>query len=189
MGADTDHTIEALVAVFGNVDAYGTRLLRGAFANSLREWERRGDPIPFMWSHRHGDPMAYLGGVERAWETEAGLQVRARINTQASAEATRVYELLRDRLVTEFSFAFEIIRYEEARTPEGKAELDDWGLEVWNLLEVKLLECGPCFKGANDQTQLIDVRTADSRTLWAARQLVDSERLIARLRLRGGSTR
>ena len=54
--ADDDATgsFTALASVFGNVDAGGDRMVRGAFKNTLERWREKGDPIPIIYSSRLG---------------------------------------------------------------------------------------------------------------------------------------
>ena len=41
-------TFEATVAVFGNVDRGGDRIMPGAFKDTLERWKASGDPIPVI---------------------------------------------------------------------------------------------------------------------------------------------
>ena len=44
--SDQEGTFEAIVAVFNNIDRYGDKIIPGAFADSLAEWQAKGRPIP-----------------------------------------------------------------------------------------------------------------------------------------------
>ena len=76
--ADSDAgTFEATVAVFGNVDLGGDRIVPGAFKKTLAKWAESGDPIPVILSHQWDNPMAHIGVVNEAKEIETGLWVTA----------------------------------------------------------------------------------------------------------------
>lgn len=150
------HVFEALVSVFGNIDAYGDRMMPGAFKDTLAAWAKSGDPIPVIWSHNWADPFAHVGEVLEAEERDEGLWTRGALDDDTDM-SRQVYRLLKGRRVKEFSFAFDYVDVEPAED-DGEPELDDWGWPVWNVNGVKLYEVGPCLVGANDSTQLYEVR-------------------------------
>src|SRR5690625_1602247 len=134
---EDEGTFEAIVSVFGNVDSYGDVVMPGAFKDTLAEWAERGDPIPVYWSHRMDDPAYLIGAVREARETDEGLWVKGRLRLEddpAASKARQVYGLLRDRLVTQFSFA-----YDEVEARPGKLD----GEDVWELHKLKVYEVGP----------------------------------------------
>src|SRR4051794_33850591 len=116
------NSVRALVSAFNNVDLQGDRVVPGAFEKSLEKWKASGNPIPFIWSHQWQDPMAHLGVVRDAHETPTGLEVRAEID-DSTPFAKQVLRLLRERRVTEFSFAFDIAPGGERRGKDGANEL------------------------------------------------------------------
>lgn len=141
---------EALVSVFGNVDAYGDVVMPGAFEKTLAEWSASGAPIPVYWSHRMDDPDFNLGEVIEAEERDKGLWVRAKLDLEAP-KAAQVYRLLKGRRVTQFSFAYDVV--------QGGWEVQD-GEEFYALRELKLYEVGPTPIGANQETELLAVKSA-----------------------------
>jgi hypothetical protein len=58
---DSAGEFEALVAVFGNVDKGGDRIMPGAFTKTLAAWRASGDPVPVIWSHDWNTPDAHIG--------------------------------------------------------------------------------------------------------------------------------
>ncbi len=140
---------EALVSVFGTKDSYGEIVMPGAFANTLADWESRGDPIPVYWSHRMDDPDFNIGHVLEAKETDEGLYVKAQLDlTNPKAKAT--HNLLRSRRVTQFSFAFSV-------NPGGAGESEDGN--SMELRDLNLYEVGPTPIGANPDTELISAKS------------------------------
>lgn len=143
-------TFEAIVSAFGNVDSYGDVVVKGAFADTLTEWDERGDPIPVIWSHMSTDPDFHIGWVEKAEEREQGLWVRGRLDLD-SPKAAQVFRLLKGRRVTQFSFAFDVL---------DAAEVVVDGKTVFELRKLKLYEVGPCLIGVNQETELLTVKAA-----------------------------
>lgn len=143
---------EAIVSVFGNVDSYGDRVMKGAFSDTLAEWKASGDPIPVYWSHRMDDPDYNIGHVLEAKETDEGLWVKAQMDLEGP-KAQQVYRLLKGRRVTQFSFAYDVDEYRVVKTAEDAES-------VWELTKLKLYEVGPTPIGANQETELLSVKSA-----------------------------
>ncbi|MFL2002022.1 HK97 family phage prohead protease [Microbacterium sp. A1-JK] len=143
---------EAIVSVFGNVDSYGDRVLKGAFEKTLSDWATSGDPIPVYWSHRMDDPDFNIGHVLEAKETDEGLWVKAQMDLEGP-KAQQVYRLLKGRRVTQFSFAYDVESYRVVKGPDDEES-------VWELEQLKLYEVGPTPIGANQSTELLSVKAA-----------------------------
>ena len=154
--------VEALVSVFGNIDLGGDRVLKGAFSESLAKWKAKGDPMPFIFSHQWDNPDAYLGGVTEAVETEDGLVVKAQIDLSHPA-AKRVFDLLKQRLITQFSFGFYAEEYAYVK--------DEAYGEVRELSKVDVFEVGPTLMGMNPETVLLEAASAVTRSQKAGRVL------------------
>jgi HK97 family phage prohead protease len=134
----------------------------GAFLNSLAEWRRSGDPIPVIWAHTWDDPMANIGVVKSARETDRGLEVEVEI-TDETPFAAQVKRLLEQRRVTEWSFAYDVVT--ERTGADGANE----------LLELDLIELGPCLRGANPETgtlshELMGVKSVQAMLAREAKQ-------------------
>ncbi len=163
-----DGTFEAIVSVFNNIDRAGDVVMPGAFAESLAEWKASGDPIPVLWSHRMDDPRYSIGAVIDAEELaggdkripewcddhvklHGGLWVRGQLHTGSDAGevATAARKLLRNRLVKQFSYAYDI---KDA----------DWvtvdGREAYGLKRLHLHEVSPTQVACNDLTALLGAK-------------------------------
>ncbi len=143
-------TFEALVAVFGNVDLMGDRILPGAFAASLEDWRAKGDPIPIIWSHQWDDPFAHIGFADPndVIETNEGLLIQKGVLDMDKPFAAQVYDLMDARRVKEFSFAYGVVDEEKSKDVPGAND----------LITLDLFESGPTLKGANPETQLVGVK-------------------------------
>lgn len=158
-------TFEAVVAVFGNVDHDGDRIVEGAFANTLEEWKASGDPIPVIHSHQWYDINAHVGAVDPKDAVElapgdarlpaelkdfGGLLVKGSIDiNEDDPIAKKTHRLMVQRRLREFSFAYDI-------RPDGEKRGDDG---VNELSDLDLFEVGPTLKGANPATVLVGAKS------------------------------
>lgn len=162
---------EALVAVFGNVDSQGDIIDPGAFTGTLAEWQAKGQPIPVIWSHEWEDPFSHIGGCA-AVETEKGLQISADLD-MSNPTAAQIYKLLKSGRVNQFSFV--------ARATEGGWSMEtlEDGTVVSHLKALELIEVGPTLRGANQETQLLSIKSAaDALTAKADGLDVDSLKTV-----------
>lgn len=158
-------TFEAIVSVFGNVDLGGDRVIKGAFAKTLSDWEASGDPIPVIWSHEWDDPQSHIGYVIQAEEREEGLYVKALLDVDNNDRAAYVARLLKERRVREFSFGYFTRGVEDVKDPE-------FG-NVREITEIDLFEVGPTLLGMNPNTVLIEAASASAGL--TARNATDEE--------------
>jgi len=166
--ADSDGeagSFEALVAVFGNVDSVGDRIVPGAFSKTLERWRGAGDPIPIILSHKHDDPMAHIGIADPndVVETDRGLRVRGTLDIHDNETAKQVHRLMKRRSLKEFSFGYRVPRGGERAAKDGANE----------LLEIDLVEIGPTLKGANPSTELHAVKSALEKATWTTAYIND----------------
>lgn len=162
----------ALVSAFGNEDSQGDIVEKGAFTKTLAEWIIKGRPIPVVWAHQFHDPEMFLGKYLEAEETDAGLQLKGLFDLD-HPKAARVHKLMKEGLIVEFSISGLVRDYELVE----KDDEDSW----WPSMVIKdidLWEAGPCFKGANDQTELISVKT-DGRLTGSLGRISKAGRVLA----------
>jgi HK97 family phage prohead protease len=136
----------ALVSVFGNTDLVGDRVMPGAFAKSLQGYAAAGKTLPVVWNHDFSTAESFIGKTLEAEETDDGLLIKAAFFDTPRAQMVRT--LLNERVVTEFSFAYDVI--DEAKGDDGVNE----------LRELHILEASVTLKGANPATQLIAAKAA-----------------------------
>lgn len=152
-----DGQVRALVSVFGNVDSMGDIVMPGAFAEDLTAWASKGDPIPAIWSHDWRDPFSHIGVVLDAKETDAGLETLYEIDLD-NPKATQVYRLLKGRRVTQSSFAYDILESGWAKRTDDATGKE---YEVYELRKLHIIEVGPTLVGANEETELLAVKSAE----------------------------
>jgi HK97 family phage prohead protease len=154
---------EALVAVFGNVDRGGDRMLKGSFADTLAT---NGYP-PVVWSHMWDTPP--IGASMKAEETDAGLVIGGKLFVDDHEIARQVYAGMSTKggdgrpALREFSFGYS--------TVESKDVTED-GQTVREIAKVDLYEVGPTLVGMNPATRLLGVKRAGLYTLDEARSLL-----------------
>jgi HK97 family phage prohead protease len=143
---------EAVVSVFDNVDKVNDRVIKGAFADSLKAWAESGDPIPVIWNHEWDDLDAHVGKVLEAKEIDQGLWIKGQMDLEEDF-ARRLFRKLKERRIKEFSFGYEI---------KERAFVEEDGRTVNELRVLDLFEVGPTLKGANPDTQLLGVKADES---------------------------
>lgn len=149
---------EAIVSAFGNEDSQGDIVEKGAFAETLKEWADKGRPIPIVWSHQFQDPDSFLGEYVAAEETDEGLKLKGVFDLD-HPKAARVHKLMKQGVIVEFSISGLVRDYELI-----KEEDEDSWFPPMRIKDIDLWEAGPCFKGANANTELLSVKTR-GRTL------------------------
>lgn len=155
---DTPGEFVALVSVFGNVDSQGDVVDKGAFAGAIEKFAGEKN-MPVVWSHQWHDVNAYLGTYTKMEETDQGLKLTGVLDIDESPAAARVYQLMKNRRIDEFSFGGRVTKTEIVRVPNGDGGDED---VEFHLKEIDLWEAGPTFKGANSQTQLLSVKALDT---------------------------
>lgn len=162
----------ALVSAFGVTDSQGDIVEAGAFTKTLAEWVLKDRPIPVVWSHDFKDPDSILGQYVESKETEAGLLLRGKLDLDHE-RAARVYKLMKDRLIVEFSISGRVRDYEIIESDDE----DSWWPSI-KIKDIDLWEAGPCFKGANPETELLSIKS-DGRLTGSVRTIAKEGRVLA----------
>lgn len=147
--------VEFYASVFDNIDLTGDRVVKGAFANSLNAWRKSGDPIPVIFSHDWTNPFAMIGSADpsEVIEDDHGLLVKAQLDIDDNPLAKQVWRNMSRKTLNQSSFAYDVVQ--ESGMKKGRDGAND-------LLELNLLEVGPCLLGANPATA--GVLSAKSRS-------------------------
>lgn len=151
---DGSGIFEGYASVFGNVDSYGDKVLKGAFSKSLaKSFPDNGAGIPCYWSHRMDDPEFILGKTVSAVEDEHGLKVRVSLYLD-NPKAAAAYRALKAGAVNQMSFAYEVLDSEFI--PEKGAKFGG----VNELRELNIFEVSVVQIGANTSTSIDMVKSA-----------------------------
>lgn len=145
----------AYASVFGNKDSYGDIVIKGAFADSLAEWDASGNPIPLLFGHQMSDPDFNLGHVVKAVEDDHGLLVTAQLDLE-NPKAMQTYRMLKGRRVNQMSFAYDVLEGGSAeRTNEDGTKEEFYELRKLHVYEVSVVTIG-----ANQETEVLAVKSA-----------------------------
>lgn len=143
----------AYASIFGNVDSYGDIVVKGAFKNTLAEWEaKEGRTLPLLYGHNMSDPNMNIGGIIKAEEDNRGLKITAEFDDDPTAQ--KVYKLVKAGRIAELSFAFETVKsamISDKERPDAYRELQ----------ELKLFECSVVPIGANSETEVLAIKGLD----------------------------
>lgn len=144
---------EGYAAVFGNKDSYGDIILPGAFADSLATYGKDGAGVPCYWSHQVSDPMKNIGVTLSAIEDDHGLRVRVQLDLD-NPNGAYVHKLLAEGRATQMSFMYTIVEgaWVDKAADEGGSYYELRKLNLWEVSVVAL--------GANQETEIISVKTA-----------------------------
>lgn len=145
--------IEALGAVFDNVDDGDDRIRPGAFTRTIKNSKERASSrgkkylVPMLWQH---DTHEVIGGWHSLEETPDGLLGKGDISL-ATQRGREYYALAKAGMTDQFSIIYDI--------PTGGAKYAKDG--VRELIELRLFSIDPVTFAMNDSTSLVRVKAAD----------------------------
>lgn len=141
-----DGSYLAYASIFGNVDSDGDIIEKGAFKKTLKKTK---GAIPLVWFHNPREPLGLAKGEEDA----RGLLIHGQLNLD-SQKGAETYAFMKQGVVGDHSFAFDIIKDEFIRDEENG------NITGRAISEVKLFEASPLVNGfaANDQANLIALK-------------------------------
>lgn len=131
-------------SVFGNVDSVGDKIIKGAFAESLKNFGDGGAGIPCYWCHETSDPEMNLGSTLEATEDEHGLFVKVQLDLD-NPKAAYAYKLLKEQRVRQMSFAYQVT--------DGENKKDCFEITGCKIFEVSIVPVG-----ANQATSIESVK-------------------------------
>lgn len=129
--------IEGHASVFGEVNAYGERVLRGAFANTIGAWNSKKKYPPLLWQHHPWEPLGPITDLE---ETPRGLFMRAQLLVDDVERAREARALLKSDTISGLSIGFNVPDGGEATGPDGIREVS--AIDLWEV-SVVTFAAGP----------------------------------------------
>lgn len=129
-------TVAGYASMFGNRDKVGDIVKQGAFAKTIKE---RGKRVKVFYNH-----MYPIGMPVKIEEDEKGLYTESVLSKTARAD--EILELIKDGVIDEMSFAYDVIDYDPIAN--GRA-----------LKELRLYEYGFVDFGANEKAQVVGVKS------------------------------
>lgn len=167
--------IAGLGAAFGNVDSYDDVIKKGAFTDTLREWQARGKWPPMLLQHGGGlfgggaDDMVPIGQWEDMREEDAGLYVRGTVFNVETDRARATAAALRSSELDGLSIGFRTRKYEiDAETG------------IRTLTNIELWEQSIVLFPANDRARISSVKSAAGDARAEILALLDQRSAILR---------
>lgn len=159
--------IEGYAAVFGNRDAYGDVIVKGAFERTLRE---RPD-VKVLYQHDTDQP---IGRQIAAFEDEFGLRAQGELSEIPLVNDT-VIPLLQDGVITGLSIGYDVVD-EEYNGETG----------TWFLKDIDLWEWSPVTFPANELATVLAVKELGSRKDARADDVIRHAKALGHLLGPGG---
>lgn len=151
-------------------DSYGDVVAKGAFADTIREWQESGRSLPGLYGHRLDDPSMFVAHAITMGEDEHGWWVRGAFDLEDNPTAQQVYRLVKGGRIAELSFAFDVL-------DEGAVDLED-GRKVNELRRVKVYEFSFVPAGANPDTSVVAIKAPEPDDSDAIAQLAQLTQAI-----------
>jgi uncharacterized protein len=165
----TDRNIKAYYCIFGEIDSYRTRWMKGAFKRSIDERGPKSSAkskIPVLWMHDRSDPIGLPSILE---EREEGLY--AEFEPDDVPSGNRAVTQIRSGTVNNFSFGF---------NPIWEKMEYDYENDCINMLEAELLELSPVTLGANRNTHSVRGKDGEYEDMFLIEETEDFIRSIPR---------
>lgn len=130
--------IKGYGSVFGNVDSHGDVIEKGAFKESLREWETKGKFAPMLLQHgggmfggttMDGVPIGVWDSME---ENSKGLLVKGHLLAMDTPDVTRIYEALKAGALDGLSIGYMVREFTQG-TKAGEPRRTITNIDLWEL--------------------------------------------------------
>jgi HK97 family phage prohead protease len=143
-------------AIFGNLDSYGDVVERGAFKNSLREWEGKGKLPPMLLQHggMFGpvDDLLPVGKWTSMEENSKGLKIDGELFAMGTERGQYLYEGMKAGAIDGLSIGYRAKKYTVGTKPTDPTR---------TLHEVDLIELSIVTFPANDKARVGSVKSAE----------------------------
>ena len=140
-----DGLFSGYASVFDNVDSYGDIVRKGAFVESIGEWEARGKMPPILWNHDPSDP---IGIYTKMQEDDKGLYVEGKLLIDDVPRAKQTHALMKAGVIDGLSIGY--------RVKEYLYNVDE---EVTDLIKLSLREVSIVTFPANPETRIEAVKS------------------------------
>ena len=140
-----DGFFSGYASVFDKVDSYGDIVRKGAFVESISEWEAKGKMPPILWNHDPSDP---IGVYTKMQEDDKGLFVEGRLLIDDVPRAKQTHALMKAGVIDGLSIGY--------RVKEYLYNVDE---EVTDLIKLSLREVSIVTFPANPETRIEAVKS------------------------------
>jgi len=147
-------------AVFGNIDAYGDVIQKGAFKDTLREWKKAKRLPPmlvqhggWMMSDQDGLP---IGKWESMEEDDTGLLVSGRLINLDTERGKQIYGAMKEGVLDGMSIGYRAKEFMVGTKPDEPRR---------TLKKIDLIELSVVTFPANGAARVSDVKAGDIKTI------------------------
>lgn len=145
-------------AVFGNLDSYGDVIAKGAFRDTLREWEQMGKFPPMLLQHGGGfmgnaNDMLPVGQWTQMEENSKGLKVSGKLFAMNTERGQYIYEGLKAGVLDGLSIGYRAREFVRGTKP-GEPER--------TLTNIDLVEVSIVTFPANGKARVTGVKSLDA---------------------------
>lgn len=139
-----DGTFSGYCSVFDVVDSYDEIVKKGAFVDSLNDWQAKGKMPPVLWQH---DRSEVIGVWTKLYEDDKGLFGEGKLLIDDVAKAKEAYALIKAGAIDGLSIGY--------RTEKYRYNSDD---DTIDLLKLNLKEVSIVTFPANEDSTVSNVK-------------------------------
>lgn len=150
-------------------DAYGDVVAMGAFARGIAQRKRDGVRLPGLFGHRMDDPDYFVAHALDEGEDDHDWWVKGAFDLD-SPKGTRVYRLVKDGLIRELSFAFDLIDSAQVTLGDGTKARELRDLDVYEFSFVPV--------GANRDTSVVAIKAGTALSAQSEHKLDQAIRSV-----------
>ena len=154
-------------------DSYGDIVAKGAFAESIAEWESKDSVMPVLFGHDLVDPFSNIGYAKSLVEDDHGLLMHAALDLD-NPKAAQVWRMLKGRRINQMSFAYDILESGDVEVP--KADGDD-KIVARELRKLRIHEASVVPFGANSDTEVLAVKALTGTLGFKAGRTISAKNL------------
>lgn len=157
---DAIGTFSGYGAVFGNIDAYGDVIQKGAFKETLREW-KKAKRLPPMLAQHGGWMMTDMDAIpigkwESMEEDERGLRVEGRLINLDTERGKNIYGAMKEGVLDGMSIGYRAKEFALGTKPDEPRR---------TLKKIDLVELSVVTFPANGAARVDAVKSGDIRTI------------------------
>lgn len=135
-------------------DSYGDIIRPGAFTETIKKRAESGHPFPLCFNH---DFSQVIGAVDKIEDTEKGPYIEAHFLDTALAQDVR--KMLKSGAIYQFSFAYDVLGWEEPSEAQRKAG-------IWNILtKLEVFEISVVTVPANQNAVATEVKSVTAEEI------------------------
>lgn len=154
-------TFEGYGAIFGNTDAYGDVIAKGAFKETLRDYRRRKKSPPMLLQHGgsfmgSADDLVPIGVWEELEEDDTGLKATGRLINLDTDRGKSVYGAMKEGALDGLSIGYRVKQAKLGTKPDEPRR---------TLQKIELMEISVVTFPANAEARVAQIKSAVATTI------------------------